>query len=357
MTEPLHNQWQLVAKGPHGEPWIVPIESTPFRIGRRDDCGLRLLADGVSRLHAEILREDSALLIKDCGSTNGTYVNFRRLGGVQHLADGDILHFSDQEFRVVRVEQGSQESDCTQMINPYVDVLDQLITGRQVVAHYQPIVRLSDSGVVGVEILGRTCREDLFQSIPHLFRLARQWHRDVELSLLFRDAGLHQLQLAQAKGLVLFNTVPDELAPAALEKSLVLLRDMAPALALAMEVNENAITDIATMRQVRQLLHAMDIKLVYDDFGAGQSRLLELMEAPPDILKFDISLIHDVHLRSSSSLRMVAALVNMARDQGVTVLAEGTEQAQEVEVCRHLGFELAQGFYFGLPGPEIPVME
>lgn len=356
MPEPISIQWRLEARGPHGEPWIIPIEASPFRIGRRDDCGLRLLAEGVSRLHAEILLEGPNLLIKDCGSTNGTYVNFRRVSGVQPIGDGDVLHFSDQEFHVVLVEKIEPESDCTQMINPYVEQLDQLITGRQVVAHYQSIVRLSDSAVIGVEILGRACREGLPGYTPHLFRLARQWHRDVELSLLFRDVGLHQLQQTGTKGLVLFNTVPDELAPAALEQSLMRLKESAPALALAMEVNENAITDIATMRQVRQMLHALDIKLVYDDFGAGQSRLLELMEAPPDILKFDISLIHDVHLRSSSSLRMVAALVNMARDQGVIALAEGTEQAQEVEVCQHLGFELAQGFYFGMPGPEIPLM-
>jgi EAL domain-containing protein (putative c-di-GMP-specific phosphodiesterase class I) len=126
---------------------------------------------------------------------------------------------------------------------------------------------------------------------------------------------------------------------------------MAPHLDLAMEIHENAITNIAMVRELKALLKELNMKLVYDDFGAGQSRLIELMDAPPDVLKFDYALVHDIHRRSDSSLKLISSLVETARGIGIINLAEGIELREEAEVCRQLGFDLAQGFYYGRPSP------
>ena len=125
----------------------------------------------------------------------------------------------------------------------------------------------------------------------------------------------------------------------------------APALPLVLEVHETAITDLAVMRSLRAMLNEMAIKLAYDDFGAGQSRLLELIEVPPDCLKFDIGLIRNIHLQPSRFQQYVQTLVNMARDLGIQVLAEGVEVKEVADICIQLGFDLAQGYYFGEPSP------
>lgn len=64
------------------------------------------------------------------------------------------------------------------------------------------------------------------------------------------------------------------------------------------------------MSDIKNHLHALKVGLAFDDFGAGQARLLELSEVSPDILKFDICLIHDIDSTSPARQHMVEMLVN-----------------------------------------------
>src|SRR5215472_4006416 len=57
----------------------VPLYAFPFQVGRRQDLHLSLTCKTVSSLHAEISEVGSSLVLRDLGSTNGTYVNGRRL--------------------------------------------------------------------------------------------------------------------------------------------------------------------------------------------------------------------------------------------------------------------------------------
>ena len=89
--------------------------------------------------------------------------------------------------------------------------------------------------------------------------------------------------------------------------------------------------------------------LAYDDFGAGQARLLELAEAPPHYLKFDRKFVTNIDQAPSSRRRLLASLVAAARELLVKTVAEGVETEAEAEVCSKLGFTHAQGYYFGRP--------
>jgi EAL domain-containing protein (putative c-di-GMP-specific phosphodiesterase class I) len=105
------------------------------------------------------------------------------------------------------------------------------------------------------------------------------------------------------------------------------------------------------MRELRANLISLDMGLAYDDFGAGQARLNELAEVPPDYIKFDVSLIRQIHEAPPAKLQLVESLIHIARDLGVDTIAEGVELRQERDVCEQLGFDLAQGFMFGKPRP------
>jgi EAL domain-containing protein (putative c-di-GMP-specific phosphodiesterase class I) len=118
---------------------------------------------------------------------------------------------------------------------------------------------------------------------------------------------------------------------------------------LTVEIHEASVADMATMKLVRLVLDDLDMKLAYDDFGAGQARIVELSEAPPDYLKFDIELIRDIDHASGERQRMLASLVNIVGDLGIASLAEGIETEAEHATCRQLGFDFAQGFYYGKP--------
>ena len=171
------------------------------------------------------------------------------------------------------------------------------------------------------------------------------------MSELFRDTALQYAAQIGVKELILFNTLPEEMNLECLGKSLTRLRRTVPDLRLGMELNEHSITNVDMMKELRSMLNDLDMLLVYDDFGAGQSRLIELLDSVPDIVKFDIALIQNIQHRSETSRSMVETLVKMAHDAGIRTLAEGVESREEAESCRAIGFELAQGFYFGHPAP------
>jgi EAL domain-containing protein (putative c-di-GMP-specific phosphodiesterase class I) len=338
----------LEGKTRDGSLWVVSIDTSPFIIGRKEGSNLFLTSEGVSRKHAEIIQGDEGWQLRDCGSTNGTYVNGKRLNGEHMLQRGDYLHIADVRFDVV---EHQDESECTQVLNPYTEKLAQMLDLKAVDPHFQPIISMTDGALVGYEVLGRINYTGLPNSPTHLFEISGKLDRHIELSELFRNTALEHAARVGVKELVLFNTLPEEMNMEILRPSLRALRKSVPDLKLGMELHENTITDLAMMKELRALLKEQDILLVYDDFGAGQSRLIELLDSVPDILKFDIALIKNIQHRSEASQSIVETLVKMARDAGIRTLAEGVECQEEAAVCRALGFELAQGFYFGRPAP------
>jgi EAL domain-containing protein (putative c-di-GMP-specific phosphodiesterase class I) len=127
------------------------------------------------------------------------------------------------------------------------------------------------------------------------------------------------------------------------------LREDLPDLRMTLEIHEAAVTDTHLIRDLYATLRELDVGLAYDDFGAGQSRLLELADVVPDYLKFDMEFIRSINLAPAERLKVVATLVRMASELGATPLAEGIETEGEAQTCEQLGFVLGQGYYFGRP--------
>ena len=96
---------------------------------------------------------------------------------------------------------------------------------------------------------------------------------------------------------------------------------------------------MAQMNSLSSTLKDLDIGLAYDDFGVGQTRLVELAKFPPDFLKFDISLIRRIHLAPKRLHQLVVTFLNMSQDLGAGTIAEGIECKEEGETCRQLGFD------------------
>jgi EAL domain-containing protein (putative c-di-GMP-specific phosphodiesterase class I) len=116
-----------------------------------------------------------------------------------------------------------------------------------------------------------------------------------------------------------------------------------------LEIHEASVTESEPMRTLRAALTDLRMGLAYDDFGAGQARLVQLVEVPPDYLKFDMKLVQNLQTAAQERQRMLASLVQMVRELGITPLAEGIETAGDDEICRQIGFTCGQGFYYGYP--------
>jgi EAL domain-containing protein (putative c-di-GMP-specific phosphodiesterase class I) len=97
-------------------------------------------------------------------------------------------------------------------------------------------------------------------------------------------------------------------------------------------------------------LRALGVRISIDDFGTGYSSLSYLQRLPIDELKIDKSFVKcmatDVGARA-----IVRAVIDMAADLGLEVVAEGVEDHSTWDVLAALGCDVAQGYYFSRPLP------
>ena len=330
----------------------IRVVGSPFLIGRHSNAALTIPCPTVSNVHAELHVDGGLLIVKDLGSTNGTFVNGTRVDGQCDVRRGDLLQFAEIVFRV-GLESGQYDSktiagDSSDRALALIQ-FDKLMSERAVLPHFQPIIDHADRGVVGYEILGRSRLFGL--ATPHaMFSAAAVLDLESELSRMMRTEGIFHAHSLPGEPLLFANTHPTELVEqGVLEFSLRELRESAPQMRMVLEIHEAAVTCVRQMREMRALLNDLDMGLAYDDFGAGQARLVELGEAPPDYLKFDIELIHGIDHACPERQRMVASLAKIVGDLGIASLAEGVETEAEHEVCQQMGFKFAQGFYYGRP--------
>ena len=341
----------------------IPLLTFPFRIGRRPGLELTLPSNQVSLEHAEFVRDGDALAIRDLGSTNGTFLNQRRLSGKAPLGDGDIVHFARLEFRVglmepvpttdVFDETVAVDADLPRLVIERSRSLRELLTAGSVETALQPIVELDSRRTAGYEVLGRGGLSGLPTATAELFETATYLGAEIELSRLFRRASVGACRAAGGSDPFFQNTHPHELGdPPGLADSLRELRREAPDLRFVLEVHEKAVADRRQMRELRSLLDDLGMGLAYDDFGAGQARLVELVEVPPDYLKFDISLVRGIDAAPGSQHKLVESLVRMAHDLGIIAIAEGLETEAETAACLDLGFTHGQGYVLGEPSSD-----
>jgi EAL domain-containing protein (putative c-di-GMP-specific phosphodiesterase class I) len=343
--------WQLSGQLSADEPVrSIRVEGTRFLVGRNSKASLTIPSPSVSNGPASLRVENGVLYAMDMGSTNGTFINGERVDGEFEVSSGDLLQFAEVVFRV-GLDSGRQDiktiaGDSSDRALALIQ-FDKLMSERAVVPHFQPIVDLNSHHVEGYEILGRSRLFGL--ATPNaMFSAAAVLDLESELSRMMRSVGIAQAAALPETPLLFANTHPAELLEqGVLEFSLRELRELAPSARIVLEIHEAAVTCVKQMRELRAVLNDLDIGLAYDDFGAGQARLVELGDVPPDYLKFDIELVHEIDHASPERQRMLASLVGIVNDLGIASLAEGVENAAEHEVCRQMGFAFGQGFYYG----------
>ncbi|MFP5321635.1 MAG: putative bifunctional diguanylate cyclase/phosphodiesterase [Acidimicrobiia bacterium] len=127
-----------------------------------------------------------------------------------------------------------------------------------------------------------------------------------------------------------------------------LARHQVPAGSLWLEVTESALVDEELADELR-LLRAQGVRVAVDDFGTGWSSLSRLATAQWDALKIDRSFVERVTDETSEMAQVVAATVAMAHALGMLTIAEGVEDADELERVRALGCDVAQGHEIATP--------
>ena len=230
----------------------------------------------------------------------------------------------------------------------------------QLRVHYQPFVDLANGAVMGFEALLRwhhprrgllppeeflSVAEETGLIVPIgrfvLLEGCRQIRelqiKHPELGTLKLSVNLSNKQFFQAD---LFGQIEEALATSGLDPA-----------CLGLEITEGVIirhADSAASRFSR--LKSLGVQLYLDDFGKGYSSLNYLHRFPMDILKIDRSFVSRID-EAEGNLAIVKAIVTLAHQLGMEVVAEGIQNAEQQEKLRALGCEYGQGFYLAEPLP------
>lgn len=118
---------------------------------------------------------------------------------------------------------------------------------------------------------------------------------------------------------------------------------------LEFEITETSIMRMETYIDVAlRMIRELGITISLDDFGTGYSSLSHLRRFPIDYLKIDRSFV-DEALTNPDDQAIVSAIIGMAQNLGLQVVAEGVETQAQAEFIRAKGCDFAQGYYFGRP--------
>ena len=229
--------------------------------------------------------------------------------------------------------------------------------------HYQPLLDLDDSAIIGVEALLRWQSPTRGAVAPGDFiAVAEATGVIVPIGeLVLREACAQAAQWRRdglvSEPFVTWVNISGKQLSAGGVTALVrrtLHAAGLPASALGLEVTETAIVEegIAGDRARAELqeLHDEGVGIAIDDFGTGFSSLGQLRRFPVDVIKVDRSFVQGVE-HDAKDAAITANLVSLAHALGLVAVAEGIESDGQLASLRELGCDQAQGFLFARPMP------
>jgi len=225
------------------------------------------------------------------------------------------------------------------------------------VLHFQPMVELASGRVVGCEALVRWVHPRLGLLMPADFLPSAETSEVLSpLTYWIVESALSQLARWSARR-------PDLTMAINLSVQILLDRNCSRRLSeiisrvgiepsrVEFELTETAImadpeSALAMLREIT----ATGARLAIDDFGTGYSSLTYLTRFPVHAIKIDRSFVSGL-VHDGQNLAIVRSTLDLARGLGLSVVAEGIEDLQTLEVLRGIGCEVAQGYFLGQPAP------
>jgi len=343
---------------------VVPAEDTVARWGGDEFAVLmenatteQEIVELAERLIGVIARERFRVAERELGLTASVGVALADgespPGTVLRNADVAMARAKDSGGDRVEVYAAHMHADVVRRLDMASD-LQRAIAREELTLQYQPIVELATSRVVGAEALVRWWRGDEAVS-PRAFLAvaedsglivplgewvlrkacaqgaawrAASWDVGVSVNLSLRQLNAPQF--------------PAQVAAALAESGL-------PPAALTIEVGERMLVEDAGLVVDRLAeLRDLGVKLAIDDFGIGYASLAHLRQLPVDIIKIDPSFVSGLGHDPTLTL-LTRTIVQVGRDLGMQVVAEGIEEPRQLAELREMGCGYGQGFLVARP--------
>ncbi|WP_218938144.1 putative bifunctional diguanylate cyclase/phosphodiesterase [Billgrantia lactosivorans] len=236
--------------------------------------------------------------------------------------------------------------------------LRKALERQELLLYYQSKLDMASGRVIGMEALLRWQHPELGPILPKQFiPLAEENGLIVPIGRWVIYTACRQNVAWQKAGFPALSMAVNLSARQFLDDGL--LRDIKGALqasGMAPELLEVEITESMMMQdmpkavRVLQELRGIGVRIAIDDFGTGYSSLSKLQAFPLDTIKIDGSFIHDL-LDNAGDRSLTEAIIDLGKNLGLTVVAEGVESAAHVEYLRRHACDQIQGFYMHEPQP------
>lgn len=270
-----------------------------------------------------------------------------------------LIHYADfAMYKVKRSSKGTLEEFNAQ---DYIDesflisgrdALDRLIDQQMVRFALQPILSARTGDVYGYELLMRTYVRELPEpltvlrlataegKLPHIERLT--WMKGLEAAKAMLT------NRATPSGVLFFlNSIANQKLNADderfVEEHYAQILPM-----LVLEVTEQEKNDPGCTEHKLKFVKQHGGHVAIDDYGKGYNSELALVEIESDIVKIDISFVHNVDTDVNKQT-LIHNLISYAKQRGIAVLAEGVETREEMRTLIRFGVDYLQGFYLGQP--------
>ena len=341
---------------------VARVGSDAFAVLLRDEgdpTELRRFAAGIlDALCAPVLM-DTVLVIVETSIGIAVFPRHAITSGqVLQRADIAMLRARQSASRIEFATQ-VEEVATRERLQLVADVRNAIENGEISVA-LQPKIDMLDNTVIGAEALARWMHPTRGPVSPQVFSPL------VEQSGLIGQLTIHVLRTALHEALQIREHIPEfgvavnlsmrNLLDARLTtqvRDLLAAADFPPG-ALTLEVTESFVmNDLARASRQLNELHDLGVRISVDDFGTGQSSLAYLAELPIQELKIDQGFVAQLP-RSTRDRAIVASIIDLGRNLGLDVVAEGVETASSMKLLRDLGCLHAQGYAIS---PALPAAE
>jgi diguanylate cyclase len=346
-------------------------ECTVSRLGGDEFCLLSGFYDNKEACHNSALKASEALLtaIKESYIINEHHLYISASIGLSTIDNPNIKASNFiKEADIAMYEAKAKGRDgvivFTQEMAKFIEYkldierhLHFALEKDEISLRYQPQINLKTK-TIGCEVLVRWHSEDLGHLPPDIFiPISEQIGIIIELGFYILEESFKTLQDWDNRGVkidqmsinistrqLFYNNFANDVVTLAQK---YLREDLYSK--LMFEITETSVAeDIGLMIEKIKPLSNLGIKFSMDDFGTGYSSLSYLRELSLDELKIDKSFIDELETTSEGK-SMVKTILSFARNLNMSVVAEGVEEAAQVEFLKEIGCDVLQGYYFSKP--------
>ena len=265
------------------------------------------------------------------------------------------LYHAKARFRGQPVIFSREHEVEIRKISTIEHTLRQIDLEAELSLHFQPIVNVATTRLVGFEALARWHNPELGDVPPDIFiSVAERTELIGTITLVLLRKALAAASCWPEDIFLSFNLSMRDLVSQGTILQIVALieRSGIDPRRIIIEVTETALMqDYEQVQASLGTLRAMGLKVALDDFGAGQSSLSYVHQLSLDKIKIDRGFIRNIATQENSR-NIVKTVIDLCRNLKFDCVVEGVETAEQVEIVVQLGCSTMQGYFFSKPMPQ-----